>query len=37
MIVGTKERTHNLRTGLILIGAFALMFVGSVIYIAIVH
>ena len=37
MIVGTKERMRNMRTGLMLIGAFALMFVGSVIYIAIVH
>ena len=37
MIVGSNQRTQNLRVGLMLIGLFALMFVGSVIYIAIVH
>ena len=37
MIVGTTQRAHNLRTGLMLIGAFALMFLGSVIYIAVFH
>ena len=35
MIVGTDQRAQNLRTGLMLIGTFALMFVGSVIYVAI--
>lgn len=37
MIVGTTQRTRNLRTGLLLIGTFALMFIGSVVYIAIFH
>jgi hypothetical protein len=37
MIVGTDQRHQNLRTGLMLIGAFALMLTGSVIYIAIFH
>ena len=37
MIVGTNQRAHNRRTGLILAGAFALMFIGSVIYIAVFH
>jgi len=37
MIVGTTQRARNVRTGLLLIGTFALMLVGSVIYISIFH
>ncbi len=37
MIVGTTQRAHNRRTGLLLITTFALMFIGSVIYIVIFH
>ena len=37
MNVGTQQQARNRRTGLMLIGLFALMFVGSVIYIAVGH
>ena len=37
MIVGTTQRAKNLRTGWLLIGMFAVMFIGSVIYVAIYH
>ena len=37
MIIGTNQRKQNLRIGLLLIGTFTVMFIGSVIYVAIFH